>query len=107
MPNYANKRSKANWQLQPRRVRRQQLLTYTCYPEFPISALFARKAIHQPPFLCQAKTASGRAYSHRIPLAKLKCLSEKRLGELAAWLGGEPGGGRPVESGHAHRRSLL
>jgi hypothetical protein len=28
----------------------------------------------------------GRAYSHRIPLAKLKCLSEKRVRELAGRL---------------------
>src|SRR5713101_9285397 len=41
---------------------------------------------------------SGRAYSHRIPLAKLLCMSEKRRLELAARLGGEPGGARRVES---------
>src|SRR2546428_3108384 len=34
----------------------------------------------------------GRAYSHRIPLAELKCVSPKRRLEMAAPLGGEPGG---------------
>ena len=46
-----------------------------------------------------------RAYSHRIPLANLKCLSEKRRSELAARLGGEPGSAR-VDSADG-RRSLF
>src|SRR5579863_4732739 len=37
--------------------------------------------------LCQADFQPGRALSHRIPLARLKCLSEKRLKEMAARLG--------------------
>src|SRR6266699_2260629 len=54
---------------------------------------------------CQADLEDGRAYSHRIPLANLKCLSEKRQWELAARLGGEPGGAR-VNSAHG-RHSLF
>src|SRR5579863_6958781 len=56
----------------------------------------------------QGKEWSGIALSHRIPLAKLKCLSDKRRKELAARLGGEPGGARRVESArYGHRRSLF
>src|SRR6266481_1097002 len=51
---------------------------------------------------CQPSEFYGRAYSHRIPLANLKCLSEKRQWELAARLGGEPGGAR-IDSAHGHR----
>ncbi len=36
--------------------------------------------------IAQCETRFGRAYSHRIPLAKLKCLSEKRVRELAGRL---------------------
>ncbi len=32
---------------------------------------------------------AGRAYSHRIPPVRLKCVSEKRVKELAGLLGGE------------------
>jgi hypothetical protein len=35
----------------------------------------------------------GRALSHPIPLARLKCLSDKRRKEMAAWLGGRAGRG--------------
>ena len=35
----------------------------------------------------------GRAYSHRIPLAGLKCLSEKRRVELAGWGESQPARG--------------
>src|SRR5579863_729509 len=42
-----------------------------------------------------AVSAFGIALSHGIPLAKLKCLSEKRRKEMASRLGGEPGGARP------------
>jgi len=50
----------------------------------------------------------GRAYSHRIPLAGLKCLSEKRRLELAARLGGEPGGKRRVDlPRHGYFRRLF
>ena len=41
---------------------------------------------------------SGRALPHRIPLVRLKCLSEKRLKEMAARLGGEPGAARRLDS---------
>ena len=45
------------------------------------------------------RTAPGRAYSHRIPLVKLKCISPKRWMELAARRRGEePGGARQVQS---------
>jgi hypothetical protein len=38
----------------------------------------------------------------------LKCVSEKRRKEIAARLGGEPGGARQVESArHGNRRSLF
>ena len=33
---------------------------------------------------CQAKFGSGRALSHRIPPARLRCLSEKRAEKMAA-----------------------
>jgi hypothetical protein len=33
--------------------------------------------------VAQMTAASGRAYSHRIPLVKLKCISSKRWEELA------------------------
>jgi hypothetical protein len=33
------------------------------------------------------ESALGRAYSHRIPLAELKCVSPKRRKEMAARLG--------------------
>jgi len=50
----------------------------------------------------------GRAYSHRIPLVELKCVSPKRRKEIAARLGGEPGGARGVDSLRYGRfRSLL
>ena len=49
-----------------------------------------------------------RAYSHRIPLVELKCVSPKRRKEIAARLGGEPGGARGVDSLRYGRfRSLL
>jgi len=34
----------------------------------------------------QTRVTSGRAYPHRIPLARLQCMSEKRRSELAARL---------------------
>ncbi len=51
----------------------------------------------------------GRAYSHRIPLVKLNCLSEKRLRELVARRRGEePGDERRVELlRHGRSRSLF
>ena len=56
----------------------------------------------------QAGSLLGRAYSHRIPLAGLKCLSEKRRLELAARLGGEPGGKRRVDlPRHGYFRRLF
>jgi hypothetical protein len=49
--------------------------------------------------VCQAAGWPGRAYSHRIPLTKLKCISPKRWEELTARRRGkEPGGARRVES---------
>jgi hypothetical protein len=36
---------------------------------------------------------------HRIPLGKLVCMSPKRVGELTARLGGEPGRAR-LDFGH-------
>ena len=54
----------------------------------------------------------GRAYSHRIPLVRLKCLSEKRCKELDLYLGyaarrrgEEPGRAPRVKSGR-HDRPL-
>ena len=56
---------------------------------------------------CQAGKGSGRAYSHRIPLAGLKCVSPKREKELGFLLslgrgaprgGGEPGRAPRVKS---------
>src|SRR5207245_11459610 len=47
---------------------------------------------------CQRAVFRGRALSHRIPLARLKCVSPKRRLEMAARLGGEPAGGRKLES---------
>src|SRR2546428_13345419 len=58
--------------------------------------------------LGQATRPFGRAYSHHIPLARLKCLSEKRRLELAGRLGGEPGGARKLESSrHGYFRPLF
>src|SRR6266850_5599900 len=38
------------------------------------------------PLACQTLATTGRAYSHRSPLARLKCLSEKRpVGRTDAW----------------------
>jgi len=48
--------------------------------------------------LCQEGQSSGRALSHRIPLVDLKCVSPKRRKEIAARLGGEPGGAPGVDS---------
>src|SRR6266571_3054795 len=60
------------------------------------------------PFEAQVAGNRGRALSHRIPLARLKCLSEKRLREMAARLGGEPGGARQLESPrHGYFRPLF
>jgi len=42
----------------------------------------------------KARVYSGIGGAHRYPLAKLKCLSEKRVRDMNARLGGEPGGGR-------------
>ena len=56
---------------------------------------------------CQERPAGGRAYSHRIPLARLKCLSEKRKKEIVARLGGESRHGGPLESGCHGRHPLL
>jgi hypothetical protein len=51
---------------------------------------------------------NGRAYSHRIPLVELKCVSPKRRKEMAVRLGGESDGARRVESPrHGRFRSLL
>ena len=56
----------------------------------------------------QPTASDGRAYSHRIPLAGVKCLSEKRLLELAGWLGGEPASARRVKSPrYGYRRPLF
>jgi hypothetical protein len=44
--------------------------------------------------VCQHGIESGRACAHRIPLAALQCLSEKRRAQL----GGEPGGQRRLQS---------
>src|SRR5260370_39541914 len=45
---------------------------------------------------------------HRYPLVELKCVSPKRRKEMAARLGGEPGGARRVELPHYGRfRSLF
>src|SRR2546428_12124551 len=56
----------------------------------------------------QAYLTPGRAYSHRIPLAELKCVSPKRRLEMAARLGGEAGGQRRGESpSHAYFRPLF
>jgi len=59
--------------------------------------------------LCQCTGGIGRAYSHRIPLVKLKCIAPKRWIELAARRRGEePGGERRVESARYGRpRSLF
>jgi len=58
--------------------------------------------------MCQGVAMDGRAYSHRIPLVELKCVSPKRRKEIAARLGGEPGGARGVDSLRYGRfRSLL
>src|SRR2546422_11660296 len=58
--------------------------------------------------LGQCEFGDGRAYSHRIPLAELKCVSPKRRLEMAARLGGVPGGQRRVESPrHAYFRPLF
>src|ERR1700685_3088140 len=55
-----------------------------------------------------ARIRRGRAWSHRIPLAELKGVSPKRRKEMAARLGGEPGGARQLESPrHGNRRSLF
>jgi hypothetical protein len=40
-----------------------------------------------PSSICQMLADAGIAYSHRIPLAGLKCLSEKRRLGVAARLG--------------------
>ena len=44
---------------------------------------------------CHSGRVNGRAYSHRIPLAELKCMSPKRVKELDLfWVwGARPGGG--------------
>ena len=59
----------------------------------------------------------GRAYSHRIPLARLKCMSPRRVLELDLLLklaraarrrGEEPGCARRVKSDrHDHPHSLF
>src|SRR5207249_7723141 len=60
------------------------------------------------PLLCQRRVRLGRAYSHRIPLAELKCVSPTRRLEMAARLGGELGGQRRAESPrHAYFRPLF
>src|SRR2546422_10254146 len=46
----------------------------------------------------QKSMRSGRAYSHRIPLAELKCVSPKRRLEMAPPPGGGPGGPRREET---------
>src|SRR5207245_801858 len=57
---------------------------------------------------CQRAVFRGRAYSHHIPLARLKCVSPKRRLEMAARLGGEPGGARKLESSrHGYFRPLF
>ena len=46
----------------------------------------------------------GRAYSHRIPLTRLKCVSEKRVKELNLYLGlGGAARRRGEETGRAPR----
>ena len=53
-------------------------------------------------------TCPGIGRVHRYPLAELKCVSPKRRKEMAARLGGEPGGARGVDSQRYGRfRSLL
>jgi hypothetical protein len=50
------------------------------------------------------ETTGGRAYSHRIPLVILKCISPNRWDELAARRRGEePGGGRLESRRYGHR----
>jgi hypothetical protein len=65
----------------------------------------------------KAEQNDGRAYSHRIPVAELKCVSEKRRKELNLYLGlgcaarrrgEEPGRAPRVKSGrHDRPRSLF
>jgi len=43
--------------------------------------------------LAKNRGRAGRAYAHRIPLTKLKCISPKRWKELAARRRGEEPGG--------------
>ncbi len=47
----------------------------------------------------QIEVVDGKALSHRIPLARLKCLSEQRLKKMGARLGGEPPGAQPRQLG--------
>ena len=63
----------------------------------PLGYRAKRSSIANHATAVSAPYAPGRAYSHRIPLARVKCLSEKRLSEMAARLGGEPGGRRRLE----------
>ena len=65
--------------------------------------------LQEVPATSQASEPGGRAYSHRIPLAKLKCISPKRWEELAARRRGEePGGAARVKCGrHDYPRSLF
>src|SRR6266849_6891723 len=92
----------------------------SCRKNFFCLALRSFTPISQPVHLLNAvhylliadclsiATSDGRAYSHRIPLAEWKCVSPKRRKEMAARLGGEPGGARGVDSQrHGRFRSLL
>src|SRR5690348_17800857 len=59
----------------------------------------------------QAKRCRGRALSHRIPLAGLKCVSEKRRGQidlllLRLWESGNPAGFAGFPSPRALRASF-
>ena len=67
-------------------------------------------------WMAQAWQEVGRAYSHRIPLARLKCVSAKRRKELDLYLGlgraarrrgEEPGRAPRVKSGHHDRPRWL
>ena len=55
----------------------------------------------------QSTRGAERVYSHRIPLASLKCLSEKRLKEMAARLGGGSGGASGSTGANHGRASVF
>src|SRR5713101_2240533 len=70
----------------------------------------ARAPSKRSPFVsaCQTRKEGGIGRVHRYPLAELKCVSPKRRREMAARLGGEPGGAGRLESlRHGRFRSLF